>query len=149
MPDAQAFLATLAEWAADHDDLAAVALVGSHARGTARPDSDVDVVILVEEPRRYLDDTGWIGYFGAAGAVEHEDYGMVQSLRAIYDGLEVEFGLTAPRWAGTEGLDSGTRDVVSDGCRIIFDRHGVLAALMRTVAGSAERRSRSGVYCPG
>src|SRR6266545_5072717 len=123
MPEPQTFLAELAAWAASHDDIAAVALVGSYARGAARPDSDVDVVILANDPRRYLDDTQWIEHFGAAGPPEREDYGMVQSLRVTYrDGLEVEFGLTVPQWAGTEGLEAGTREVVSDGCRIIFDR---------------------------
>jgi len=137
-PDPQKFLAELATWAASHDDIVAVALVGSHARGTARPDSDVDVVIMTTDPRRYLEDTAWITHFGEASTPEHEDYKMVQALRTTYSGgLEVEFGLTVPKWADSEPLDAGTRQVVSDGCRIIFDRHGVLAALMRAVAGTA------------
>jgi uncharacterized protein len=136
MPDPQRFLGELAAWAAGRSDIVAVALVGSYARGTPQPDSDVDVVILTNDPRRYLDDTAWITHFGEARSPEHEDYNMVQSLRVTYsDGLEVEFGLTVPEWAGTEGLDAGTREVVADGCRIIFDRHGVLAALMRVVRG--------------
>ena len=136
MPDPQTFLANLAEWAASHEDIVAVALVGSHARGTARPDSDVDVVILTNDPRKYLDETAWIKHFGQASPPKHEDYHMVQSLRVTYrDGLEVEFGLTVPQWAGTEGLSAGTREVVSDGCRILFDRHGVLAALLQTGVG--------------
>jgi hypothetical protein len=138
MPDPQTFLAELATWAARHDDIQAVALVGSRARGTARPDSDVDVVIMTTDPRRYLDNTTWIRHFGEANPPEHEDYKMVQALRTTYhDGLEVEFGVTIPGWADTEPLDAGTGHVVSDGCRIIFDRHGVLAALIRAVAETA------------
>jgi hypothetical protein len=69
------FLAQLAEWAARCDDVVGVALVGSHARGTARPNSDVDVVILAEDPRRYLDDTARVTHFGEASpaAVKHEE----------------------------------------------------------------------------
>jgi predicted nucleotidyltransferase len=138
MPDIQRFLAELAKWAADRDDIVAVALVGSYARGAARPDSDVDVVIMTDDPRRYLDDTRWVEHFGETSPPQREDYGMVQSLRVTYGGgLEVEFGLTVPQWAGQEGLVAGTRGVVSDGCRIVFDRHGVLAALLQAVAGLA------------
>jgi uncharacterized protein len=138
MPDPQQFLAELAAWAADRDDIVAVALVGSYARGTAGPSSDVDVVILANNPHFYLADTAWIRHFGEANPPEHEDYKMVQSLRVTYtNGLEVEFGLTVPQWAGAEGLNAGTREIVSDGCRIIFDRHGMLADLLRTVTPTA------------
>jgi hypothetical protein len=138
VPDPQRFLRELADWAAIRDDIVAVALVGSYVRGTARPDSDVDVVILVEDPRPYLEDTAWVSQFGKASPPTHEDYRMVQSLRVTYDdGLEVEFGLTVPEWASTEALDAGTRAVVSNGCRIVFDRRGVLAALLRAVTASS------------
>ena len=134
MPDLEAFLAQVARWAATRGDVVAVTLVGSHARGTAREDSDVDLVILCQDPRPYLEDTGWVEQFGVAPAPEREDYGVVQSLRTTYaDGLEVEFGMTGAAWASTEPLDTGTREVVSDGCRIVFDSHGVLAALLRAV----------------
>ena len=38
-------------WAAEQDEVQAVVLVGSYARGDARADSDVDLVLLVEDPR--------------------------------------------------------------------------------------------------
>ena len=130
----QSFLAELAKWATAHDDIVAVALVGSYARGTARPDSDVDVVIVTTNPSRYVVDTAWIQHFGEASPPEHEDYKMVQALRTTYsDGLEVEFGLTVPQWADTDPLDPGTRRVVSDGCNMVFDPHGVVAALRQAV----------------
>src|SRR5262249_12344718 len=114
LPDPQMLLTRLADWAESHVDVVAIALVGSHARGTARPDSDVDLVILAEHPRRYLEDTAWTRQFGDVVALERENWGMVQALRATYaDGLEVEFGLTTPRWAATTPLDRGTRCVVA------------------------------------
>ncbi len=89
-------------------------------------------MILANHPQRYLDDTAWVRHFGEVSPPSREDYGMVQSLRATYhDGLEVEFGLTGPEWADSEGLAAGTREVIADGFRIIFDRRGVLAALLR------------------
>ena len=137
MPDVQRFLDELAAWAAQRGDVVGVALVGSYARGTAGPDSDVDVVILAEDPERLLSDATWVGRFGEAGEPEREDYGVVQSLRVTYgDGLEVEFGITSPKWADTETLDRGTREVVEGGCRVVFDRDGALAALVRQVSDS-------------
>jgi predicted nucleotidyltransferase len=47
------FLVELRQWAAERCDILALAVIGSHARGTARPDSDVDVVIIVDDPAKY------------------------------------------------------------------------------------------------
>jgi hypothetical protein len=98
----------------------------------------VDLVILAEQPRRYLEDTTWTRQLGDVVALEREDWGMVQALRATYgDGLEVEFGLTTPRWAATAPLDRGTQRVVAGGCRIIFDRQDILVALLRAASDTA------------
>ena len=45
-PPASDFLDSLRDWAAHQPTIAGVALVGSYARGEARPDSDSDVVLL-------------------------------------------------------------------------------------------------------
>ncbi len=47
--------ARLREWAKERTDVVAVVLVGSWARGDARMDSDVDVVLLTEEQNPYLE----------------------------------------------------------------------------------------------
>ena len=71
----------------------------------------------------------------------HEDWGMLRSIRVVYrDGLEVEFGFALPGWASTDCVAEGTRRVVSDGIRIIVDRHAQLAALARAVAQSGPGR---------
>jgi hypothetical protein len=54
------------------------------------------------------------------------------------DGLEVEFGFTTPDWAAAP-LDEGTRRVVRDGLRVLFDRADALTAL-NPPADSARRR---------
>ena len=41
-------------------EIRAVALVGSHARGTARMDSDIDLVLLATEADRIQGDTTWV-----------------------------------------------------------------------------------------
>jgi hypothetical protein len=128
MTSPEQFLHDVTDWAAAQPDIAAVVLVGSHARGAARPDSDVDVVILATAPRRYLDDTGWVGRFGAVQRRQAEDYGKLTSLRVWYaDGPEVEFGLTDPTW-GSDPLDAGTQRVIADGMRVLFERAGSRAS---------------------
>lgn len=36
------------------EDISAVVLVGSHARGESRSDSDIDLVIIAESPGKFL-----------------------------------------------------------------------------------------------
>jgi predicted nucleotidyltransferase len=47
------FFAKISAWASARPDIHAAALVGSHARGTAKPDSDIDIVLLVDDPNIY------------------------------------------------------------------------------------------------
>jgi predicted nucleotidyltransferase len=109
-------------WAAGRPDVLGVALVGSQARGAARPDSDVDLVIACERPRRLLEDTRWIGTFGAPTRTKIEDWGRVTSVRVWYTGgLEVEFGIADSEW-GSAPLEEGTRRVIEDGCIVLCDR---------------------------
>jgi UTP:GlnB (protein PII) uridylyltransferase len=42
-------------WAADRDDIVGLLLVGSFARNAARPDSDIDLVVLTHDTTRYPD----------------------------------------------------------------------------------------------
>ena len=44
-----ALLVDVERWAAEHDDVKAVALVGSYARGAERMASDLDLMILADD----------------------------------------------------------------------------------------------------
>jgi predicted nucleotidyltransferase len=135
-PPISDFLDRVRDWAAHQPTIAAVALVGSHARGEARSDSDIDVVLLCEEPHAFLAHTSWIHHFGEVRTCHTEDWGMVTSLRVHYrESLEVEFGLTTLAWAAFP-VDPGTRHVVSHGMRILWDREGLLARLREAVSAS-------------
>jgi len=123
-------LEAVTEWAVGRPDIRGVALVGSHARGTAGPDSDVDLVIVTERPRELVRDTSWTGGFGAVDRNQEEDWGRVTSLRTWYaSGLEVEFAVTDEDWA--RDPDEGTLRVVRDGCRVLYERRGVFDSLLR------------------
>jgi len=132
MPDISLFLEHLTRWTVTQSDLTAVLLVGSYARGAARNDSDVDIVMITPTPQRYLQDDRWLSTFGQVTRVQDEDWGHVQSRRVFYaDGLEVEFGITTPQWAKVDPVDAGTPRVISDGARVVYDPGGILARLMR------------------
>jgi uncharacterized protein len=74
-PPVSDFLDSLRDWAAHQPTIAGVALVGSYARGEARPDSDIDVVLLCEEPHAFVAHTSWIHSFGAVERCLTEDWG--------------------------------------------------------------------------
>ncbi len=140
MRDISPFLKQVQQWAAGHDDIAAVILVGSFARGAARADSDIDLVLICDDLQKYLDDDRWLKSFGVVSRVENEDWGLVQSRRVFYDDIgEVEFGLTTAPWAETNPVDAGTRRVITDGALILSDPTGMMAALMKAIEGEAGR----------
>jgi len=123
------------EWARDRADLRAVALVGSWARGTARADSDVDIVLLTETPSAYLDDAAWAQPFGAVEVLRTQRFGVLTERRMqLRSGLVVEFGVVTPAWASTTPLDDGTARVVADGLVALHDPGGLLSALVHAVA---------------
>ena len=123
---AEALIEAVANWSRLEAGISAVVLVGSHARGEARPDSDIDLVLLCADPQAYLKDKQWVRRFGQPVAIQQEDWGNVTSLRVWYAGFEVEFGLTSVDWAA-DPEDRGVAEVVSHGARILFDRDGILA----------------------
>jgi predicted nucleotidyltransferase len=123
------FLEQVKAWAADEANVRAVALAGSHARNEATETSDLDLVIIAREPQTYLQRTQWAERFGTIDHLQLEDYGKVTSLRVWYSsGYEVEYGFTDETWVALP-LDEGTRQVLSDGIQIIFERETILSRL--------------------
>lgn len=105
--------------------------MGSHARGAARQDSDVDLMLVTRTPGLYVEDTAWVESFGTVRTTGVEDWGAVTSVRAHYaEGREVEFGVTSPSWAATDPVDPGTAAVVRHGFRVLVDPTGLLQALL-------------------
>jgi hypothetical protein len=131
-------LELIQRWAADRADLRAVALVGSWARDRPRSESDVDVLLLTDNPGAYLDEEQWAEALGATAFVRTQQWGVVTERRvALASGLEIEFGVTSPAWASTSPLDAGTRQAVSDGLVVLHDPDQLLATLLAAVAPQA------------
>lgn len=129
--DVKQFIAEFIKWAESQKEILGVLLVGSYARNSARQDSDIDLVIITDQPEIYLEDDKWIKNFGKVREIIEEDYKMVQARRVFYDnGLEVEYGITTPEWAKVNPIDLGTRKVISDGTKILLDKNGIFELLL-------------------
>lgn len=121
------FIEDFMRWSTKRKDIRAVALVGSYARLAANESSDVDLVIIAEEPGKYLNNTEWTRVFGIVIAKKIEEYGKLTSLRVWYEsGLEIEYGFTTRDWAKVP-LDAGTRQVVEGGLRVLFEEEVLLS----------------------
>jgi uncharacterized protein len=133
--EVELFLAAVVALAEARDDVRAVALVGSHARGVARPDSDVDVVVLTTDPDMYVDDCDWIKALPGASLLSTRRWGALTERRLVLaGGTEVDFGVARPSWASTLPVDAGTAHVVRDGLVAIHDPDGLLAHVLAAVS---------------
>lgn len=121
------FLFEFKRWAATEARIHAVALVGSHARNTATSESDVDLIVVISPPNTYLEYKQWTSLFGNVLRYQLEQFGNCTSLRVWYDeGFEVEYGFVDESWAALP-LHEGTRKVVTDGLKIMFERKPLLS----------------------
>jgi uncharacterized protein len=147
--EADALMRVVAGWAKRRDDIRAMALVGSWARGHPRRASDLDLLLLSERPADYRRRRKWLREidFRAAGSrprsSEGAAYGAAWSLHVhLRPVAEVELTFAGCAWANTTPIDDGTRSVVTDGLRIVLDRDGMLAKLVDAVALNVARSGR-------
>jgi predicted nucleotidyltransferase len=124
--EVRAIIDTVAAWAAQQGDVRGVVVVGSWARGTARMDSDVDVVVLSDA---HADPGPWTRLLGGQ-VIRQQSWGPLREIRVRRgSGLEVEVGVAPVSWAQVDPVDPGTRRVFTEGHRIVYDPDGTLAAL--------------------
>ena len=125
------FVVTVVRWASTREDVRAVALVGSYARGAAIAGSDVDLVVVSTAPHVYVEDDEWVESFGQGTLIATRSWGALTERRLRReDGLEIDVGLVDSSWATTEPVDTGTAKVVKDGMRILYDPKGQLQRLV-------------------
>lgn len=133
-------LEIVVDWAKTRDDIRGVVLVGSHARGEARSNSDIDLVLLADHPEGFRS-ANWptiIDWSRAGVQVRNcvdEEYGAVWCRRIWLEPEgELEVGFAPLSWADVSPVDEGTKRVVRDGCRILYDPDGVLQRLTLAIA---------------
>ena len=131
--DVQRLLLAIEAWASRRSDVLGLAVVGSWAQGSARPDSDLDIMLLVKSPAAYRADSRWLSAIDWRQAgftlvgFEDADYGNVWSRHVQLKPLaEVELTSAEMTWASLDLIDEGAASVVTKGCRVIFDKTGEL-----------------------
>ena len=138
----ESILAEVTRWAAKRKAIVAVALVGSWARGIARADSDIDLVLLTPDTlgfrhdARWLEEIDWASIGSPIATWRDADYGLLWSRHLhLADGTEIELGFAPPAWASVDPIDAGTFQVIAAGCRILYDPQGLLRGLVAQVEG--------------
>jgi hypothetical protein len=120
---ARLMLREVRAWAERQPDIIAVALFGSWATGTARPDSDIDLLIVVHDSAGYFAWQDWLSDFGKPGDRLQERIAGLPALRVWYaDGPEAEFVFTTP--AALENPE--TRALLDPALAVIHDPSGAL-----------------------
>jgi len=145
--EAERIIQAIASWAAMQPTMRAVAVVGSHARRTARANSDIDLVLLTTIANELRQNTAWIFAIDWIGSGvrpmkwKDENYGALWSRRVWLEqnAGEVEFGFAAPSWADVGPVDPGTRRVISGGCRILFDPDKLLGRLCNGISRTCQQ----------
>jgi predicted nucleotidyltransferase len=149
-PQVELILQVVLAWARAQPKIRAVALVGSHARGSARPASDIDLVLLATEPDGFRVNTKWVEQIdwhaidARTRKWQDESYGAAWSRRvwlAPHD-REIELTFVSLNWANANPINAGTRRVISEGCLILHDPDRVLVCLCRAVDRKVENGDR-------
>ncbi len=136
---ANSITTVVAHWAIERDDIRAVALLGSWARGNPTPTSDLDLLLLTDLAQCYRSGT-WLTEiaFQNVGfrlrSIDGAIYGVVWSAHVhLVPAADVELTFAECTWASVDPVDDGTRAVVKDAFHIVFDRDGILTKLVNAV----------------
>lgn len=132
-------LELMVEFAQSRNDILALALCGSWARGEAGLESDIDLSIIVKDKLKFKS-TEWIEELlfskiqESVKSFRDEVYGVTWSRHVLLkSGIEIEFGFANTSWADSDNLDDGTKKVVSDGYKILYDPQQILKNLIEKV----------------
>ena len=115
-------------WASVHPATRGLLLVGSYARDAAHAESDVDFVLLTADES--LEPATEFGT-----PTRRHTWGDVHDHRfRTATGLEFEINVTDPGWTDRAHTDPGTRRVVTDGARSLYDPTGTITRLLAGIA---------------
>src|SRR5712691_2184025 len=122
----------LADWAQGEDNLRAAVLIGSRARADHPADqwSDLDLLIVADDMRGYIDHAEWVAQIGAPwlSFVEPSADGRTLERRVLFaGGLDVDFAVfsvEAIQRMLEHGVPPDALDVIRRGARALVDKDG-------------------------
>jgi predicted nucleotidyltransferase len=121
-------------------DLRGAAVCGSWARGSARPESDLDILLIARQPEQLRRNQEWICElrFSDAGLryVDHTTatYGVVWSAHVnLEPEAQLELCIASEAWASVSPIDAGTLQVITGGFKIVVDKDGLLERLICSI----------------
>ena len=134
--------AAAADWARQRDDVRALLVVGSQARANVPADrwSDLDLVLIVDDPEPYAEDPSWVREFGQPVLTFLEDTPVGQrERRVLYEsGEDVDFPLFPVTALELLEQSENAAHLLARGYRVLVDRIGLAERLAR-VAAAVER----------
>jgi aminoglycoside 6-adenylyltransferase len=137
--------AAVADWAREQDDVRALLVVGSHARTDTPADrwSDLDLILIVDDPGPYAEDLSWVEEFGRPVLTFLEDTPVGErERRVLYEtGEDVDFPLFPVTALERLEKSENAAHLLARGYRVLVDRIGLEERLAQ-VAASVGQLSR-------
>lgn len=134
--DHEQLLARISAWAHARPDIRAALVIGSRARSHRPADewSDLDIVLLVDDPNPYINNTGWLTEIAAVKITFSEPLpiGAGRERRVLFDGgLDVDFAVI-PADMVRQIPSAVAAEVFGRGFRVLLDRAGLADGLAVT-----------------
>ncbi|HEU5491769.1 MAG TPA: aminoglycoside 6-adenylyltransferase, partial [Gaiellaceae bacterium] len=124
----------IADWARERPDVRAAVVVGSQARREAPADrwSDLDVILIVDDPEPYAADAAWVEEFGrpALTFLEETPAGGQRERRVLYEaGEDVDLPLFPLSALELLEASENAAQLLARGFRVLVDEIGLEARL--------------------
>jgi len=134
--------AAVVDWASEREDIRALLVVGSQARAKVPADrwSDLDIVLIVDDPEPYAEDPSWVREFGQPVLTFLEDTPVGQrERRVLYEtGEDVDFPLFPVTALELLEQSENAAHLLARGYRVLIDKIDLAERLAR-VAATAEQ----------
>jgi aminoglycoside 6-adenylyltransferase len=118
--------AAVAEWARERDDVQAAVVVGSRARTDLPADkwSDLDIILIVDDPEPYAADDAWVSEFGVPVLTFLENTPAGQrERRVLYEnGEDVDLPLFPMSALDRLGQSENANALLARGYRLLVDK---------------------------
>jgi molybdopterin-guanine dinucleotide biosynthesis protein A len=139
--------AAVADWASEREDVRALVLVGSQARDEVPADrhSDLDLILLLDDPAPYTDDATWVAELGkpVATFLEATLDGHWERRVLFETGEDVDFVLFPASALDRIEASESAAALLARGYRVLVDRIGVEGRLAAVAAKAVRPRTPS------